>query len=306
MIDQRRQLAARLLPAARRQWAQSPAIRAAHGTLCRYATTLAELRMATGAGSAERVVARLSARAEQARVGAGVLARLRGGDAAAPPYLRAGHVLHLYLLGPVMDDADGEHLTGLLDTPTSVARPAPILAALEAHADAAVTVWHVDSMGGSVAALERLTAAMQTHRGRSIAIVETRAWSAACFLALAADKVWMRTGSTLQLHRARLSATGDHHALTATARELRIADGVLERQVARQRRLPHPVVAELMAGERYLPADEALSLGLADRVLPALDLEPRLPGSKDWQPLPMAQQTVAENICNQDRDTRPR
>lgn len=148
---------------------------------------------------------------------------------------------------------------------------AEIQQALDTNRDAAGVIFRISSGGGHVDALQAIQTAIAQFPGRTIALVDHFAFSAAADLAVCCDRLVMRRNAVLMLHRIHQTVTGNCDELLAASRELRTEDARMTTLLYQtRRRASLRVICEAVESARYIGAAEALALGLADAIAPAL------------------------------------
>lgn len=171
----------------------------------------------------------------------------------APPNFveRIGNRLTLWLYGEI-----GE---GALEA-------SAIFEAIRANRDAAAVILRVSSHGGRAHAGERIAAELIRFRGRTVAIVDHFACSAAAHVVAVCDVALMRANAVLMLHYASATLTGDAEFYRAASNHLSNSDRMMERHVLSRRRCDRDAVLNAMKHEQYLGAEDALRIGLIDRI----------------------------------------
>ncbi|AWT27315.1 ATP-dependent Clp protease proteolytic subunit [Corynebacterium provencense] len=128
----------------------------------------------------------------------------------------------------------------------------------------------VNSGGGDVYEAITMVNILRAHPGPVTAIVEGLAASAASYLiAGAAEKVTMRPGAEIMVHRPWTALEGDGPALVKAAGDLERLGTTLARTYATKAGGTEAQWNEYMAEETWFSADEAVASGLADDVLDA-------------------------------------
>lgn len=136
--------------------------------------------------------------------------------------------------------------------------------ALEKHRDAELVVVRFDSAGGDIDKAFSLAGAIESHRGRSVAMVDRACLSAAVIAAVSCDRILIRSDATMLIHQSRGIGYGTHEDHTERARSLQQTDRRILRHLAAKRRGDW---RELLTEEKFLDADTAVRLGLADCVI---------------------------------------
>lgn len=173
---------------------------------------------------------------------------------------RSGDKLTLWLYGPLR----------ALNAPGSC----DLADALREHVDATAIIVRIASAGGHVLTARELASAIGRHRGKSIAIVDHNCWSSAALVAGACDRVYIRRGASMMVHKTSTCAAGDVDALLSAASGLEHCDEIFVRELSRARRISSSLVQRLVNEARFLDAAEAVLHGLADDVLPDIPPHP--------------------------------
>lgn len=252
-----------IIDTAAAKWTTDPRLQLAFPDLATFVQVeLAE--RGTLNGSNGRLAA--EARARRSTLAAARLEKLRRPYEPSPAdssaVERIGSRLVVWLFGPV-DDPNDHPQHGAIN-------PGSVAAGIRANRDADVLILRIASHGGRIAGADALIAAVLEFPGRSIAIVDREAFSAAGLVAIAADQTWMRQGSLWMAHRAITTAHGNSVDLHMAAHDLAQHDRGRVAWIASRRRLGIGTVRDLVHGETYLGADEAVRLGIAHRVIHAL------------------------------------
>lgn len=193
---------------------------------------------------------------ERCIAGAERLALVRNPALAKPQseYIeRNGRTLIIWLYGPITHDQ-------------SAGCKGDRIAKAIATSGADTLVFRICSHGGRDLASNEVIRALSKFRGRSIAIVDAFALSAAAMIALVCDRVVMRERSVLLLHAASTVVDGNASFLKQVAMHLGNSDDIAMRSVAAHRHIHSETLRELFADGRYIPAEEALALGLCDAI----------------------------------------
>jgi len=146
-----------------------------------------------------------------------------------------------------------------------------IVQAIKDNADAQCLLFRISSSGGYIEEMSSIQQAIRDFRGRSVALVDHFAFSAASGIAITCDRLVMRRNSLLMFHRARTTATGHCEVLRNEIRTLTMLDFAYRKNVLR--RIPrrhHAAVVDAIYEERYMGAEEAHALGLCDAITSSL------------------------------------
>ena len=128
-----------------------------------------------------------------------------------------------------------------------------------------VTV-HINSGGGDVFAAHTMAALIGSYRGRTKAVVEGLAASAASYFALTADEVTVMPGALLMVHNPSGWVMGDAAEVRKYADELDKVRGTIADAYVRKTGIDRAEVERLMDEETWFDAAEAVERGFADRV----------------------------------------
>lgn len=148
---------------------------------------------------------------------------------------------------------------------------ADLTAAIEANADAQAIYFRISSEGGSTSALDDAGAALRRFHGRTIAVIDHFANSAAALFAIECDRVVIRRNASIMFHRMVAGLTGNCNQLRDFARSMSMMDATRLRAILR--RVParyRSDVTHAYENEIALSADEALTYRIADAIAPAL------------------------------------
>ncbi len=252
---------------ASRIWAENPCLAATHPTLEEFREGYAVTTSRAAACLADPRGLLSGMMQDQARYAATVGADVISRQHALRPNAAEGEVqsvawrhrrcLVLWLYGSVVEGAG---------IPDSIYAP-PILEALQRHSDAEAVVLRIDSPGGTGSVAQDICRALLQHRGRKIAIIDRRCYSAATLFIASADRVLMRRSASFMAHFARLSAFGNSDELRAHARQLEAADRALVRHLHAACRISLDELISTMKSERYLPPDEAVRIGFVHQII---------------------------------------
>lgn len=135
--------------------------------------------------------------------------------------------------------------------------------------DTAEVEFHINSPGGDVYDGLAILNAIRQHPGRTTAVVDGLAASAASFIAMGADELVMAENSELMIHDASGLAWGNAELMRERADRLdRISDNIAT-VYAKKAGGEAGEWREAMRAETWYGASEAVDAGLADRVLAA-------------------------------------
>lgn len=178
----------------------------------------------------------------------------------APTFERTGARLVVWLYGKIW-------------TAPAIANADAICAALQQHADASAVVVRIASCGGLADEGQRIAAALDQHAGRTVAVVDKFAFSAATLIACACDRVLMRSDAAWMVHCTNATVSGNADQLRARAGELSVRDLSIERIYARKRRVSLHAAHHAMRDANVLTAIQAHAAGFVDQIIPALPID---------------------------------
>ena len=153
-----------------------------------------------------------------------------------------------------------------------VTSPRDIKEGLKVAGEEAVTL-RINSPGGSLFAGYEMYCDLAAHPGRTTALIQGYAASAATVVMMGCQKVLAYPVSLVCIHNPSTYTEGDVAAHKKTIRELEtVKESVISAYLGRAR-VSREELATLMDKDRYITAEEALDIGLVDEILiPPLDL----------------------------------
>lgn len=140
---------------------------------------------------------------------------------------------------------------------------APVKAFLDAHAGAAVDI-HVNSPGGFVFEGLEIYNAVRDH-GQVTMIVDSLAASAASLIAMGAERIVMKPGALMMIHRAAAMTLGNAEDHRQSADVLDKIDNQVVGIYASRSGMTRKRVADLLDKESWFNGEEATAAGLADQ-----------------------------------------
>lgn len=132
------------------------------------------------------------------------------------------------------------------------------------EADGDEVTIHINSSGGSVFEANAMSELIRSYEGRTVAVVEGLAASAASYFALTADEVRMNPAALLMIHNPSSFAWGTADELRSTAGRLDKIRGTISRQYVSKTGMDPGEIEALMDAETWMDADEALDMGFVD------------------------------------------
>jgi ATP-dependent protease ClpP protease subunit len=146
-----------------------------------------------------------------------------------------------------------------------------IVAAIRENFDAQALYFRISSEGGSTSALDEAKASLRLYRGRSIAVIDHFANSAAAEFAIACDRVVIRRNASMMFHRMSAGLAGNCDQLRDYARSMSMRDSISLRSILSRVPVRHRDAVRLAyERETHLSAEQALEYRLADAIAPAL------------------------------------
>lgn len=128
---------------------------------------------------------------------------------------------------------------------------------------------HVNSGGGDVFDANTMAEAIRSYQGRTVAVIEGIAASAASYFALTADEVRMSENALFMIHNPSTFAWGDAEEMRKAADSLEKVKATIVNQYVRKTGKDAAEVSDLMDAETWLTAEEALDGGFVDELLDA-------------------------------------
>ena len=125
----------------------------------------------------------------------------------------------------------------------------------------------IDSSGGDVFEAFAICSAIQRYEGEVVAHVDGLAASAASYVAVVCDEVWMNDYAYIMIHCASTFCWGNAREFEYTAARLRNIDSNLAEIYRKRSGLTLEEVIAYMEDETWFTADKALEAGLATKVV---------------------------------------
>lgn len=125
---------------------------------------------------------------------------------------------------------------------------------------------HVNSGGGDVFDANTMAEALRSYQGRTVAVIEGIAASAASYFALTADEVRMSENALFMIHNPSTFAWGDAEEMRKAADSLEKVKATIVNQYVRKTGKDAAEVSDLMDAETWLTAEEALDGGFVDEL----------------------------------------
>ena len=126
----------------------------------------------------------------------------------------------------------------------------------------------VNSPGGDVFESKAIIAAIQSFKGKTVAIIDGLCASAATSIAIACNEVEMASGALFMVHNASGMAYGDKTDMRNTADLLEKVEGTIVAGYVEKTGKDAEDIAAMMEKETWMTADEALANGFVDRIGP--------------------------------------
>ncbi len=133
---------------------------------------------------------------------------------------------------------------------------------------------YVNSPGGSVFQAQAIHSIITRQKAEKNAYIDGLAASAASFLIMAADKIFMPKNATMMIHNPLALVIGNANDLRHEADALdKIRVGMIEAYLAHTgEKLAEEKLKELLDAETWLTAEESYNYGLADELIDAKDI----------------------------------
>lgn len=133
---------------------------------------------------------------------------------------------------------------------------------------------YINSGGGSVFQAQTIYSILKRHGATKNVYIDGLAASAATFLAMAGNKVFMPLNATFMVHYPMSVAIGNAKALRKEAEALdKIAIGMIEAYMAHiGDKITEDKLKELLDAETWLTAQEAFDYGFVDELIDAKDV----------------------------------
>ena len=127
---------------------------------------------------------------------------------------------------------------------------------------------HINCFGGEVFEGIAIANALRSYKGKTTAVIDSVAASAATVVALGCESVRMHEDSLFMIHEAASLAMGTADDLDQQAALLRQINDILAGAYERKTKAGKEQIAKWMAEETWFPAAQAKELGFADEVIP--------------------------------------
>jgi ATP-dependent Clp protease protease subunit len=132
---------------------------------------------------------------------------------------------------------------------------------------------NINSGGGNVHAGMEIYTALKEHKGRVTCKIVGLAASAASVIAMAAEKIKISPVSQIMIHKASVSASGNHNAMDHISEILQSYDQGIANAYMLKTGMDKKAILELMDKETYFSAQKALELGFVDEIMFDEDLQ---------------------------------
>jgi ATP-dependent protease ClpP protease subunit len=183
-----------------------------------------------------------------------------------------------------------------------------IIQAIAQAGDADTLTVRLNSPGGDVFESKAIIAAIQSFKGKSVAIIDGLCASAATSIAIACNEVEMAEGSLFMIHNASGMAYGDKTDLRKTADLLEKVESTIIDGYVKKTGMSAEDISKMMDAETWMTAAEALTNGFVDRIGPAKtvdngwDLSAFQNAPKQEKPAQTAQTVKPETITQEHRE----
>lgn len=125
----------------------------------------------------------------------------------------------------------------------------------------------IDSCGGDVYEGFAIGSAIQRYEGETNVYIDGIAASAAAYIALMADRVYMNEYALFMIHKAWCRTQGNSSELIEAAQRLESVDESIAGIVSKRSLLSLDEAKDAMAAETWYNADDALAAGMCDEVI---------------------------------------
>lgn len=147
--------------------------------------------------------------------------------------------------------------------------PEEVRNAIETNPDGEELILEINSLGGSVWAGSEIYSVLMSSDVPTRAEIQSVAASAASYLCLGCDSVWMSPVAQMMMHLPATSTSGDRNDHTDSIHFLdSVAEGILNAYEHKSNgKKTRAELAAMMESTRWLPAQDALDAGLIDGIL---------------------------------------
>ncbi|MCL9637727.1 Clp protease ClpP [Bacillus zanthoxyli] len=129
-----------------------------------------------------------------------------------------------------------------------------------------INLW-IDSFGGDVYAAGGIYNALKNHKGKITAKIDSKAMSAASFIAMAADEILMSPVAIMMIHNPLTGVQGDMRDLRKVADFLDTVKEAIINAYADKTKKSRSTISALMDDETYMSANDAVKNGFADGII---------------------------------------
>jgi ATP-dependent protease ClpP protease subunit len=143
-----------------------------------------------------------------------------------------------------------------------------VIQAIVQAGDAETLTVRVNSPGGDVFESKAIIAAIQSFKGKTVAIIDGLCASSATSIAIACNEVEMASGALFMVHNASGMAYGDKTYMRNTADLLEKVEGTIVAGYVEKTGKDAEDIVAMMENETWMTADEALANGFVDRIGP--------------------------------------
>jgi|GEM_PF-2263079 len=141
-----------------------------------------------------------------------------------------------------------------------------VIQAITQAGDSETLTVRVNSPGGDVFESKAIIAAIQSFKGKTVAIIDGLCASAATSIAIACNEVEMASGALFMIHNASGMAYGDKTDMRNTADLLEKVEGTIVAGYVEKTGKDAEDIVAMMENETWMTADEALANGFVDRI----------------------------------------
>lgn len=174
-------------------------------------------------------------------------------------------VLELYLYGDIQEDYIDFWTWSKVESTTSAAY---VQKALDEAGEVSEIKVYINSCGGSVMQGVAIHNILKRYSAKVTVYIDAFAYSVASVIAMAGDKIVMPSNTTMFIHNAWLSTTGNSSQLRKVADDLDVINESTKAAYLAKAgdKLDKTLLDELMDKETFLSAEDALKYGLCDEI----------------------------------------
>ena len=204
-----------------------------------------------------------------------------GGIPAASLVKNLGGTSEILLYGAIGFDPDMDYITSK-----------QFVEAMKAIPINKTLVLRINSPGGFVWEGLAMVSALRRHQGRKIAEIDGCAYSAASFIPMACDEIYMADDASMMIHNAEAGGHGDGEYFIKRGNQLNDFTRQIAGIYAKKTGMPIEKILGMMAAETWMTTQEAQELRFVDKVLPALGIAAKV----DWSKYKNAPANVVQSM----------